>query len=320
VLYPPVKVVKTPKETLVDLNKRLPVTLYFHNDWPDPKTTSPTTKINYIDNYHAYRALIPTYEKEYSKGLTGEKAEDAKEDIDDFFTQKVDQGVKDLELFRDLMLEELNKGVALELTIKGFASPLAKTAYNVNLTKRRIMSLKNYLYNYDNGVFRPYMDRTAKNGAYLKFKEIPFGEYKADTLISDNLNDLKNSVYSRSASLARKIEIQSVNILSKDSSNVIDAQTSIYHFGKIPATLPVKTVFKVKNVSDKLVNFQRATVNCECIKVEYSKETLQPGETADVTVGFDPEKKHGNVVETIQLHTIESNLPEEIVITAEVGK
>lgn len=317
---PIIVVPPTPKETLVELNKRLPVTLYFHNDWPDPKTTATTTKINYIDNYHDYIALIPTYKKEYASGLTGERAEDAQEDIESFFTEYVDQGVKDLELFRDLMLEELEKGTSLELTVKGFASPLAKTDYNVNLTKRRIASLVNYLSAFNNGVFKPYLNGTAANGAKITIKEVPFGEYTADKIISDNPNDQKNSVYSRAASLERKIEIQSISILSKDSMNVIEADVQIQDFGKIkPDAMLVKT-FKVKNISDQLVNFLPADIPCVCNAVELSKQTLAPGETTEVKIAFDPKGYTGNVVKSVYLKTKESPITLRLVVTAEIIK
>lgn len=320
VIYSPIRYEKTKKETLEDLNKRLPVTLYFHNDWPDPKTTAQTTKIDYINNYDDYRALLPTYKKEYSKGLMGEKAEEAKEDIESFFVEYVDQGVRDLELFRDLMLEELNKGISLELTIKGFASPLAKTDYNINLTKRRITSLKNYLYRYNGGVFQKYMDGTAENNAHIRFKEIPFGEYTSDTLISDNINDLKNSVYSRVASLERKIEIQSVSIISRDSSNVIDMDIPIRHLGKVTKGEIVSVTFKITNVSDEVVNFQKADVVCNCIRLKYSKDVLKPGEVCELTVYLDTKNLSGNIVEAIELRTIESSLKEKIVVTAEISQ
>lgn len=317
---PVVVVPPTPKETLAELNKRLPVTLYFHNDWPDPKTTATTTKINYIDNYHDYVALIPTYKKEYSAGLTGERAADAQEDIESFFTEYVDQGVKDLELFRDLMLEELEKGTSLELTVKGFASPLAKTDYNVNLTKRRIASLANYLREYNNGIFRPYLDATARNGAKITIKEVPFGEYTAAKLVSDNPNDQKNSVYSRAASLERKIEIQSISIVSRDSVNVIDADLQIQDFGKIrPDAMQVKT-FKVKNTSDQPVSFLPSEIPCDCNAVELGKQTLAPGESMDVKISFDPRGYTGNVVKSVYLKTKESPIKLRLVVTAEIIK
>ena len=207
----------TPKESLADLNKRLPVTLYFHNDCPNPKSRDTLTAINYLNSYEDYRALLSTYQTEYSAGLNGEKAEEAKEDIESFFIEYVDQGVKDLELFRDLLLEELKKGAKINITVKGFASPLAKTDYNVNLTKRRISSLVNYLMEYEAGIFKPYLTGTAPNGGKVIFTQVPFGEYTANKLTSDNFHDQKNSVYSRAAGIERKIEIQSVDYLNEDS-------------------------------------------------------------------------------------------------------
>ena len=309
----------TPRETIIELNKRLPLTLYFHNDWPDPKTLATTTKIDYIDNYHDYIALIPTYKKEYSTGLLGTKVIDAQEDIENFFTEYVDQGVKDLEIFRDLMLDELQKGTSLELTIKGFASPLAKTEYNVNLTKRRIGSLVNYLSNFNNGIFKPYLIDKATNGAKILIKEVPFGEYTADKLVSDNPNDQKNSVYSRAASLERKIEIQSISIISFDSVIVLKADMQIQNLGKISANATQIRVFKVKNTSDKVVHFVESEIPCICNKVEIGKNTLNPGETTDVKVSFDPKGYTGNVVKSIYLQIQESTLKTRLVLTAEVN-
>jgi hypothetical protein len=161
--------------------------------------------------------MLDKYQTEYSTGLEPVKAEIAKEDIENFFIEYVDQGVKDLELFRDLLLEELKNGSKINLTVKGFASPLAKTDYNVNLTKRRISSLVNYLREFDNGVFAPYLDGNAANGGKVQFTQVPFGEYTANKLTSDNFHDQKNSVYSRSAAIERKIEIQSVDYIKEDS-------------------------------------------------------------------------------------------------------
>lgn len=230
----------------------------------------------------------------------------------------MDQGVKDLELFRDLMLEELQKGTSLELTIKGFASPLAKTEYNVNLTKRRIASLVNYLSEYENGVFKPYLNAKASNGAKISIKEVPFGEYTADKLVSDNPNDQKNSVYSRAASLERKIEIQSISILSQDSVSVLKADLQIQDLGKINGNAIQIRLFKVRNTSGKVVQFLASDIPCSCNKVEISKNTLQPGETADVKVSFDPKGYSGKVVKSIYLNTKESIQKTRLVLTAEV--
>ena len=217
---PPLATDSTPppkRESLIELSKRLPVTLYFHNDCPDPKSRDTLTRVNYIVGYGEYREMLAKYQTEYSSGLDSAKASSAREDIENFFIEYVDQGVRDLELFRNLLLEELQNGARINLTVKGFASPLAKTDYNVNLTKRRISSLVNYLREYDHGIFAPYLDGTASNGGKVQFTQVPFGEYTANKLTSDNFHDQKNSVYSRSAAIERKIEIQSVDYIKEDS-------------------------------------------------------------------------------------------------------
>src|SRR5690606_28269842 len=119
---------------LEDLNKYLPVTLYFHNDCPNPRTRDTVTNLNYLTTYDDYVELIPKYQEEYSKGLSDEQAVEAELDISDFFKDYVKKGVSDLELFTKLLLIELQKGTEIEMTVRGFASPLAKTDYNVKLT------------------------------------------------------------------------------------------------------------------------------------------------------------------------------------------
>ncbi|WP_341907443.1 hypothetical protein [Fluviicola taffensis] len=232
--HPRIIIPETKKETLAELNKRLPVTLYFHNDVPDPRSKEPTTKVNYISSYNDYIAMLPEYRKEYAKGLSGEKIVEAEEDIESFFLQYVEQGVKDLSLFQSLLLEELQKGFQIRLNVRGFASPLAKTEYNVALTQRRIMSLGNYLRAYENGVFAPYLDGNAPNGGKLELVGVPYGEYTANQVTSDNPNDVKNSIFSRAAARERKIEIQSVSYLETDSIFFfIDCVPNVITLGKI---------------------------------------------------------------------------------------
>jgi hypothetical protein len=261
--HPPVIIIPpTPVETLADLNKRLPVTLYFHNDCPDPKSRDTLTSVNYISGYGEYRAMLEKYQTEYATGLANEKAEEAKEDIESFFIEYVDQGVKDLTLFRDLLLEELKKGAKINITVKGFASPLAKTDYNVNLTKRRISSLENYLMEYDNGVFKPYLTNTATNGGKVIFTQVPFGEYTANKLTSDNFNDQKNSVYSRSAAIERKIEIQSVDYLTEDSLAFITSVSPRFiDLQAVKKGASFTKTITISNKSDEILTIKEFTVD-----------------------------------------------------------
>ncbi len=258
----------TPKETLAELNKRLPVTLYFHNDCPDPKSRDTLTRINYINGYADYRDLLEKYQQEYSTGLSADKAIEAKEDIESFFIEYVDQGVKDLELFRDLLLQELNNGAKINITVKGFASPLAKTDYNVNLTKRRISSLVNYLREYKGGVFVPYLNGNAANGGKVIFTQVPFGEYTANKLTSDNFHDQKNSVYSRAAAIERKIEIQSVDYLVDDSLLFItEISPRFIDLAAIKRGGAFNKRITIKNKSTSLLTIEKIIVHEELISV-----------------------------------------------------
>ncbi|MDG1330734.1 MAG: DUF1573 domain-containing protein [Crocinitomicaceae bacterium] len=284
---PKIIVPPTPEETLADLNKRLPVTLYFHNDVPNPRSWDTTSNVNYMDSYDDYTAMLETYKKEYSKGLTGQKSNEAEEDIEDFFIQYVDKGVADLELFRNLLMDELEKGAKINITVKGFASPLAKTDYNVNLTKRRIASLVNYMSEYEDGIFVPYLNGTAENGGKVVFSQVPFGEYTANQLTSDNPNDVQNSVYSRAAAIERKIEIQSVSYLEDDSEFAIVSSKPVIDAGTVKHGELITGTFEVKNDSDKEITFKDIRIPCECITSELPKTTLAPGESMKVKMDID---------------------------------
>lgn len=298
---PKIIVPPTPEETLADLNKRLPVTLYFHNDVPNPRSRDTTSKVNYMDSYNDYTAMIGTYQTEYSKGLSGVKSNEAEEDIEDFFIQYVDKGVSDLELFRTLLMKELERGAKINITVKGFASPLAKTDYNVNLTKRRIASLVNYMSEYDNGIFLPYLNGTSPNGGKVVFSQVPFGEYTANQLTSDNPNDVQNSVYSRAAAIERKIEIQSVSYLDSDTKFALVSAKPVIDAGTVKHGEVIKGTFEITNDSDQEVTFKSIRIPCDCISSELSKSKLAPGEKMKVEMNIDTESLMDFFVKSIYL-------------------
>lgn len=189
-----------------ELNNYLPV-LYFHNDQPNPRSTKTTTKKNYLQCFKEYRNLKTQYLKEYSKHKEGAEKDSAIAKIDSFYKSKIEKGLVEFDLFMDLLFEQLKQGKSVVITIKGYASPLAKSDYNINLTQRRIQSLINYLYVYKDGELKPYLDHTAQNGGKIDFVKIPYGDSKASNNTSDNLNDKTNSVFSPQAMEERRIEI-----------------------------------------------------------------------------------------------------------------
>ena len=306
-------------ESLTDLNKKLPVKLYFHNDEPDPRTRDTTSSKTYMEAYYEYLDLVPTYRKKYSSGLSGFEAEEAKEDIDDFFVQYVEQGVRDLNEFLRLLLPELEKGYEIEVTIKGFASPLAKTDYNVPLTKRRINSLIKYLKIHNGGALTPYLAGTAENGGKLTFVKIPFGEYTADQLISDNPNDAKNSVYSRKAALERKIEIQSVSLVTRDSTYAkMSFEKQAHDFGSRSSGEELTYEFNFTNTGEDTLYIDEMIESCECLTYEITKSVIAPGEKGAVMLMWDTAGKTGITFSRLRIKSNIKSGEKELTLTAEL--
>lgn len=319
VAKPPKKVVPpTKEETLADLNKRLPVKLYFHNDVPNPRSRDTVTNLNYMTTYTEYTDMLDKYKKEYSKGLTGDKSEGAKEDIESFFIEYVDKGVSDLALFKRLLLDELQKGAKINITVKGFASPLAKTDYNVNLTKRRISSLVNHMREDDGGVFAPYLDGTAPNGGKVVFSQIPFGEYTANQLTSDNPNDVQNSVYSRSAAIERKIEIQSVSYLEEDEFALTTSQP-VFDAGSIKQGTPIETSFIVKNKSGSPVEIESVRIPCDCVTSSVETKSLAPNQETSISMSVDTSKISDFMVKSIYVKIKGSEQELRLIVTSQIS-
>ena len=183
-----------------------PITLYFHNDEPDPKTLNTTTTKDYETTLKEYAAMKDLYKEEYSKGLYSEEKHLAENTIDAFFTETVEKGFEYLNQFMQWLHLSLRRGNNVYIHITGSASPLHSEEYNVNLSSRRISSLINYLRLQKE--FQSYLDTiTPTNKLY--FIEEAIGKKYAAKYVSSNPNDVRNSIYSIAAALERKIDITS---------------------------------------------------------------------------------------------------------------
>jgi hypothetical protein len=189
-------------QQLVDLNNLLPLKLYFHNDEPDSNVTIRFTSKAFQEPYEYYISLKDKYIEEYSSQFTGQKKSDASSKVESFFKEEVIGEFNRMNVFLDELNRLLNKGLSLEVFIKGFTSPRASNDYNLALAARRIMSVRKQILNYLNGSFWPFL----KNDR-LKITELPLGEITSPKYISDAYNDPRNSIYSVDASKERRVEI-----------------------------------------------------------------------------------------------------------------
>ncbi len=183
---------KRTAEIIEKINDDLPLSLYFHNDEPDCCTMNTSTNLTYKQSYISYFLMREKYLKNSH----------SKEKINEFFTEKLQANFNQLDKVLLKIKKALQKGEQIDLQIKGYASPLFKSDYNINLSKRRISSLLNYMEEFQNGSITQYL----KNGQ-LSIAELPFGEMESNQKVSDNPKNKKLSVYSVDAAMSRKIEI-----------------------------------------------------------------------------------------------------------------
>jgi hypothetical protein len=237
--------VSFPKENITVF--KLPIKLYFENDQPNHKTWDTISTVNYEESYVLYEKKFPIYIDEVGGNYSEDLASRKRNELNDFFEKEVRKGYLDLEVFKTSLLKELLKGSKITIHLKGFASPLAKTDYNVNLTKRRISSITKYFRECNEGIFKDYIDGVAQNGGLVTFSFAPFGEYLANQETSDDYKDQRNSVYSREASIERKIEIEKIEINKYKTVFPLFCKIPVIDFGKIKKGQSLKGSFTIES-------------------------------------------------------------------------
>lgn len=186
----------------ITLEDFLPLALYFDNDEPDKRTLRTSTQKNYLGTYDDYYERKERYLKEYAQPLPEEDQAVAEAELDIFFEEEVRKGKDFLIRFSDILLQKLEAGEEVEIFIKGFTSPRAKSDYNFRLGQRRVSCVKNHFSTYSKAVFQPFLD-----SGQLIISERSFGETTAAATIADDLEDQRNSIYHPDAARERRVEI-----------------------------------------------------------------------------------------------------------------
>lgn len=185
-----------------DIEGYMPVSIYFENDQPDPRSKSTSTTKVYGDLYGAYMNKKQDYINNHTKSKQGDDKALAQANLDEFFEGDVVGGYDKLKRFMRALKQELSLGRSLEIAIKGYTSPVADTRYNLALGQRRVSSVANEILNYEGGIFREYM----RNGSLI-ITDISFGEETSPADVSDKASDRSQSVYGLGASKERRVQI-----------------------------------------------------------------------------------------------------------------
>lgn len=183
----------------------LPVRLYFDNDYPNPKTTATTTTQSYSDLYNNYYSKKSEFSRKYGGRFGGKTRESVQGDVAGFFDNDLMGGYNNMNRFLDCLIGELQAGKTVNIFLRGYASPLARDAYNDALTKRRVQSVRNEISRYKGGALAQYV-----NNGQLKITERAFGETSSPGGISDSASDRRKSHYSPEASRERRVEIDEI--------------------------------------------------------------------------------------------------------------
>jgi tetratricopeptide (TPR) repeat protein len=184
------------------IDKYLPILLYFDNDEPDKRTLARATKREYRVTYVDYIRQKEEFIAKFTEGLSGADLKQSTDSIDYFFERQVRGGWDRLMAFSEVLYEMMGRGDTIEITLKGFASPRAGTAYNLNLTDRRVSSVYNHFDQFDGGIYKKFVD-----SKQLIFIREPNGESKSPKNISSDIKDKRKSIYDVRASRERRLEI-----------------------------------------------------------------------------------------------------------------
>lgn len=249
------------RRSIARISDLIPITLYFDNDYPDPRSKDSVTDKIYENLYNDFVVKKDEYIKEYTKYSPDERLKYDTRNVETFFSDLTEEWEK-LALFAELMSVILADGQDIVVAFKGYASPVGNLAYNEIVAKKRISCIQNYFTSYKNGILNQYLQNEPKSGkGSLKYIYEPIGVVKAEntfytstgaqvSAISDRRQKWM-SVYSPAAAYQRKIEIIAVDIeyeneLFEDIKREISTQkkmvdevdgTSLYKEGEEPENL-----------------------------------------------------------------------------------
>ena len=184
------------------IDKYLPILLYFNNDEPDKHTLARATKREYRVTYVDYIRQKEEFIAQFTEGMSGAELKQNTDSIDYFFEHQVRGGWDNLMAFSEVLYDMMERGDTIVITLKGYASPRAGTAYNLNLTDRRVSSVYNHFDQFDGGIYKKFVD-----SKQLIFIREPNGESKSPKNVSSDIKDKRKSIYDVSASRERRLEI-----------------------------------------------------------------------------------------------------------------
>lgn len=221
----------------------LPITLYFHNDEPDPRSKKVTTQQTYFQTYFKYLDMKSLYKSNFRKMDDEGLRNEILMSLDSFFDSTLPANYSRLDSLFEIIVNDLQHGHNVKLLVKGFASPLATDEYNFILSKRRISSFINQLLEYDNNLIHKYLQTSGNKTGSLQIEELALGSSMASDMVSADASDQQKSVFSPEAIAERRIEILDYQYSEEEDRSCLKFPANTISLGKFRAntenTVPI---------------------------------------------------------------------------------
>lgn len=254
----------------------LPVTLYFHNDEPDPRSQNVTTTKTYSDVYTNYRTMKTEYKKSQSSIKNNFEKDSILQALDIFFDSTLPYSYADLDSLMRIIRKDLQNGRHIRLLVKGYASPLATEKYNFILSKRRISSFLNEMLAYDNGIIAKYIQNPNLGGS-LQIEELALGSSKAGKNVSSDAKNQSKSVYSPEAIAERRIEIVDYQYTDEENKSRLQLSSGTVKLGTIPRDTSMTVYVSLPIVGGKKMIVNYMHVASSNARIVQNSETTANG-------------------------------------------
>jgi hypothetical protein len=105
---------------------------------------------------------------------------------------------------------------------------------------------------------------------------------------------------------------------TKTTPETLSLSETEFDFGKIPQGKPVTHVFEFKNTGFTPFSLDKVQASCGCTTPEWNKDTIAPGATSKITVGYNA-MNEGPFAKPVTI-TYNGNQVKQIIIKGEVWK
>jgi hypothetical protein len=138
---------------------------------------------------------------------------------------------------------------------------------------------------------------------------------------SGQTNVPKSNISGTQTIIAPPTTTQTVTPVAKASTPAVESislKETEFDFGKIPQGKPVTHIFEFKNTGTTPFALNNVQASCGCTTPEWKKDTIPPGATSIITVGYNAQNE-GPFAKPVTI-TYNGTQTKQIIIKGEVWK